>query len=369
MQLTRFIVVLLAAVSSLAVSVDGFAPALLRLPKISSHSPYDNKLQNLYNRNVALQRGRRAARGVQAASMESMEIPSTTELGKTLNRLQSSFVKALMLAYIASMCIALPLTLFPVFLLYKANFITRIQKEKMSLWVSQFCSRWLMRLFPFASKRVIVNSDDEQLLNPQPVIWACNHISALDLFFILGLDKKMRGKNRRPIKVLYWQGLEANPITKIFCKMCGFIPVAMADNGNGNQNEYDPKSFKQMLKSTKAAIGEGFDIGILPEGQPNPTPELGMQPIFPGAFTLARMSRRPIRMISLYGLNRMWNANDSIGMECVNRDMAVRVYPGERFFNNSDEFIETFDAVVGYFGAHGVDLPEQELNMWLKRES
>jgi len=74
-------------------------------------------------------------------------------------------------------------------------------------------------------------------------------------------------------------------------------------------------------------------------------------------------------MMSLYGLNRMWNANDDIGMECVNRDMAVRVYPGERIFNNADEFIETFEAVVGYFGAHGVDLPEQELNMWLKRES
>merc|ERR1719253_136112 len=334
MQFTRLGVMLLAAVASLAVSVDGFAPALSRLPKISSHSPYVNKLQNLYNRNVARQRRRRAAGGVPAASMESMDIPSTAEPRKTLNRVQSSLVKVLMIAYIASMCIALPLT-----------------------------------LFPFASKRVIVDSEDEQLLNPQPVIWACNHISALDLFFVLSLDKKMRGKNRRPIKVLYWKGLEANPITKICCKMCGFIPVAMADNGNGNQNEYDPKSFKQMLKSTKAAIGEGFDIGILPEGQPNPTPELGMQPIFSGAFTLARMSRRPIRMMSLYGLNRMWNANDDIGMECVNRDMAVRVYPGERIFNNADEFIETFEAVVGYFGAHGVDLPEQELNMWLKRES
>jgi hypothetical protein len=48
-----------------------------------------------------------------------------------------------------------------------------------------------------------------------------------------------------------------------------------------------------MLKSTKAAIEEGFDIGIMPEGQPNPMPEDGLQPIFSGAFTLAKMSRRP----------------------------------------------------------------------------
>lgn len=293
-----------------------------------------------------------------------MQIPRI-ESKRALNRVQSSIVKALMIAYIASMCVALPLTLFPVYLLYKAKLIGRIQKETMSLRVSQFCSRWLMRLFPFASKRVVVNSDDEQLLNPKPVIWVCNHISGLDLFFILALDKKMRGKNRRPIKVLYWKGLEANPVTGLFCKMCGFIPVDMTDNGNGNENQYNPRSFKKMLKSTKAAMEEGFDIGILPEGQPNPTPELGMQPIFSGAFTLARMSRRPIKMMSLYGLHRMWNPNDDIGMECVARDMAVRVYPGERVFKEAEEFTSTFGAVAGYFGAHGNDMPEEELNMWI----
>ena len=83
-----------------------------------------------------------------------------------------------------------------------------------------------MRVFPFASKSVVVDADDEQLKNPQPSIWVCNHISMLDLFFVLALDNKMRGQNRRPIKILYWKGLEANPITCLLCKMCGFIPVS-----------------------------------------------------------------------------------------------------------------------------------------------
>jgi len=179
------------------------------------------------------------------------------------------------------------------------------------------------------------------------------------------LDKNMRGKNRRPIKILYWKGLEDNPVTGLLCKMCGFIPVDMAANGNGNSNEYNPKSFKQMLRSTKAAIEEGFDIGILPEGQPNPAPELGLQPIFSGAFTLARMSRRPIQMISLYGLHRMWHPDDSIGMSCSDRNMAVRVYPGGRVYKDVEEFTSTFEAVVGHFGAHGSDLPKEKLGMWL----
>ena len=147
--------------------------------------------------------------------------------------------------------------------------------------------------------------------------------------------------------------------------MCGFIPVDMADNGNGNANEYDPKSFKQMLKSTKAAIGEGFDIGLLPEGQPNPTPEKGMQPIFSGAYTLAKMSRRPIQMIGLYGLNHLWNPDQNIGMECIRRDIIVRTYPCGRMYSSAEEFAATFEAVVGHFGAYGTDLPEEELKMWL----
>jgi hypothetical protein len=147
--------------------------------------------------------------------------------------------------------------------------------------------------------------------------------------------------------------------------MCGFIPVDMAANGNGNENEYDPKSFKQMLKSVKAAINEGFDIGILPEGQPNPTPEKGLQPVFSGAFTLAKMSRRPIQIIALYGLNRLWHPDDNIGMKCSARDMAVRVYPSARLYKDSEEFTSTFEAVAGHFGAYGKDLPERELDMWL----
>ncbi len=256
-------------------------------------------------------------------------------------------------------------TLFPVYLLHKVKIIDRVRKEKWSLKTAQFCSRGLMRVFPFASKHVLVDEDDEQVKNPEPCIWVCNHISMLDLFFVLALDNKMRGEKRRPIKLLYWKGIESNPVTGLMCRMCGFIPVDMANNRHGDANKYDPKSFKQMLKSTKAAIKEGFDIGIMPEGQPNPTPENGMQPIFSGAFTLAKISHRPIKMIALYGLHRMWHPDENIGMDCTARNMAVRVYPNGRIFKDADEFRATLNAVVGHFGANGKDMPKEELQMWL----
>ena len=51
-----------------------------------------------------------------------------------LNRVQSKIVQTLMISYIISMCFALPLALFPVYLLSKAKLIGRVRKEK---WVRQ----------------------------------------------------------------------------------------------------------------------------------------------------------------------------------------------------------------------------------------
>ena len=70
-------------------------------------------------------------------------------------------------------------------------------------------------------------------------------------------------------------------------------------------------------------------------------------------------------MIALYGLHRMWNPDENIGMECTARNMAVRVYPNGRIFKDAKEFSSTFEAVAGHFGAHGKDMPEEELRMWL----
>ncbi|KAL7498635.1 hypothetical protein ACHAWT_006492 [Skeletonema menzelii] len=339
---------------------NGFSPprVVMSPPTCKQHVP---SAVNLMSSSASKQTRKTILYSSAAVSVADLEAANPPE--RKLNEIQSMVVRTMMVAFIMSMCVALPVTLIPVWVLYRLKIINRTQKEMISLRVGQFCSRWLMRLFPFARKKVIV--EPETLNDPQPAIWVCNHISMLDLFFVLALDKKMRGKNRRPIKCLYWKGLEANPITCLLCKMCGFIPVDMSDNGNGNANEYDPKSFKQMLRSTKNAIKDGFDIAILPEGQPNPTPESGLQPIFSGAFTLAKMSRRPIQMIALHGLHKMWHPDENIGMACTARDMAVRVYPGSRVYKDAEEFTSTFSAVVGHFGAHGEDLDETELQLWL----
>ena len=106
-----------------------------------------------------------------------------------------------------------------------------------------------------------------------------------------------------------------------------------------------------------------FPLGILPEGQLNPAPEKGLLPVFGGAFSLARMSRRRIRMMALHGVNNLWNPDESIGMTPLQRDVQVRAYPPGKPFESSDEFVTVFKKVVGQFGAVGDDVVD--LEQWL----
>eukprot|EP01083_Nonionella_stella_P086768 241228_1 len=147
--------------------------------------------------------------------------------------------------------------------------------------------------------------------------------------------------------------------------MAGFISVDMADNGNGNPNEYNRSSFKCMLKDTQKAIEEGFDILIMPEGQLNPAPEKGLQPILPGAYALARLSKRPIQMIGLHGCHNLWHADESIGMTPVGKDVKIKAFPpAEREFRSAEEFMEAFTAVVGTFGSTGQDPSKEKKDHW-----
>jgi hypothetical protein len=108
------------------------------------------------------------------------------------------------------------------------------------------------------------------------------------------------------------------------------------------------------------------DIGILPEGQLNPYPEQGLRSCFSEVFTLAKFSKRPIHMMALNGCHKFWHPRVDIGMTVTGTPIKARVYEGGRRYSSSHEFLETFHAVVGYFGAKGRDMPEPELQQWLE---
>lgn len=283
--------------------------------------------------------------------------------GKELSGWQSKLTRLGMVLFIMGMCLALPATLLPQRLLYKLGFISKTRKEKFAVRTAQFCARSLLRIIPFCKIEAIPGTTDHDE-NPAPAIWVCNHTSMLDIFILLAADKRLRpGDQRRPIKVVYWKELENNPVSKLLFTQAGFIPVQMADNGHGNANQYDVSSFKKLLKESKNAFKDGFDLGILPEGQLNPNTEKGVLDAFPGAYNLAKMSRRPVRFMALYGVDKLWHPTK--GMICTHRNIKARCYSGESFFKSPGQFVQAFTNVVGHFGKCGDDLPEGELQSWL----
>eukprot|EP00934_Nitzschia_sp_Nitz4_P006928 Nitzschia sp. Nitz4//scaffold55_size114948//1916//3196//NITZ4_003877-RA/size114948-snap-gene-0.139-mRNA-1//1//CDS//3329554458//6918//frame0 len=286
---------------------------------------------------------------------ESIQSPTPTKFSAILT-------KTLMLAYLGGMSLSLPLAILPSLVLHRLCLISKVRKEHLCLSSGQFCARLLLFIFPFC--RIAVHAVPNAT-SPQPSIWVCNHVSALDFFVLLASDLKLRGPNKRPIKIVYWKQLEANPITKLFFRQCGFMPVQMSANKAGDENEYDVASFRDLLHRAKQAFSEGFDIAVAPEGQLNPSPENGLRRCFPGAYTLARMSQRPIQMMAIHGTHRLWHASEDIGMRVTGRDVEVRVYPPGRRYSSSAEFLATFQAVVGEFGTTGKDLDEEELTSWL----
>ena len=120
-------------------------------------------------------------------------------ISSTLNPIQSTLVKFGMLSFIAGMCVSLPLTLFPPWILWKLGIYNRIEKEKAALWMGHYCARFLSKLIPFCSVKICGSYPPK----PQPAVWVCNHSSMLDVFILLANDDRLRGKDRRPIKIVY----------------------------------------------------------------------------------------------------------------------------------------------------------------------
>lgn len=134
------------------------------------------------------------------SAMDSALFSTTQSTKKPISKFVSTLAKMGMIAFIAGMCLTLPIALFPPYLLYKLKLVSRVQKEQMALRCGQFCARWVLRVFPFTKVNTIPYHDQ----NPEPSIWVCNHESALDIFILLATDKRLRGeKGRRPIKIVY----------------------------------------------------------------------------------------------------------------------------------------------------------------------
>jgi len=122
-----------------------------------------------------------------------------SEMPKPMSKFAKRLTKVGMIAYITTVALGFITSLSVIKLMGKLNIATEVRRQKWALSTGQFVARWALRIFPFCKVDVIADRND----NPEPAIWVCNHCSMLDVFLLLASDRKMRGKNKRPIKVVY----------------------------------------------------------------------------------------------------------------------------------------------------------------------
>ena len=140
----------------------------------------------------------------------STRLNTPSQPTSTLSPIQAAFTKCAMISYIAHLCVALPMVLFPTYLKNKLMMTLGLQTKSASeheaLQVSQNCASTLMKLIPFVNIEISSPHMQEQegdAEDPVPTIWVSNHVSNLDTFIFLSCDEQLRGKNRRPVKAIY----------------------------------------------------------------------------------------------------------------------------------------------------------------------
>lgn len=125
----------------------------------------------------------------------------TSQPSPKLSAFESAWTKYSMISYIAHMCFAIPLALIPTFVKSKLQLAPKPEIEHEALQVGEACARNLLTLIPFMNLKVIPYVSENPA--PTPTIWVSNHVSMLDTFVFLAADERLRGLNRRPIKVIY----------------------------------------------------------------------------------------------------------------------------------------------------------------------
>lgn len=219
------VALVVAVLLSLSGHVDGFSSksrlpfrivsnqpkgTTLGYPPIST-SPADDESQNMKNSCLSA-----------STSSTLFGRPTSTKSAttKSLSKAQALLTKMGMILFILSMCLALPVALLPQALLHRLGLISRVKQNQLALSSGQFCARWLLRLIPFCNvkaRSVLFDDNGHRQMaqsggsnnggsssgEPQPSVWVCNHTSALDVFILLAKDKELRGKGKRPIKIVY----------------------------------------------------------------------------------------------------------------------------------------------------------------------
>ncbi|WP_107288658.1 1-acyl-sn-glycerol-3-phosphate acyltransferase [Photobacterium kishitanii] len=154
--------------------------------------------------------------------------------------------------------------------------------KKIGFNIIRLLIRILMPLF----YRVTIKKDqDSKELNSQAVVYACNHVSYVDAFFLaLAID--------RPVRFIMYYKIYNLPILNFIFKNLGAIPIA------GYRE--DKEIFNNAFKEIELTLKRNGAIFIFPEGAL--TYDGKMVPFKKGIEKIIKTTPVPVIPIALNGL-------------------------------------------------------------------
>ena len=211
----RFLIILMTAI--LAAVLSPIASVAFMVPSVANNKHYSllshrNRGQTaiLKSKTIALWT---SSSGSTAAAISTNNMDVDTDTSKeqkqaldqttTMSKWGRKVTKAGMIAFITTVAMGLITSLSGIKLLGHLGIGSTKKRQKWALSIGQFWARWALRIFPFCNIEVIADQDDDYWKNPEPCVWCSNHMSMLDVFVLLASDLRMRGKSKRPMKIVY----------------------------------------------------------------------------------------------------------------------------------------------------------------------
>lgn len=191
--------------------------------------------------------------------------------------LHPAFILPILLGFFVALCL-----LFLLFILVTPIFFPKGTPEHPSPYASRairVALGWFMRIF-CVKLRVV----GKEKLPEGPVVYVCNHRSALDpVFIICGLP-------HRKMAFVSKQSVLKYPIVGPHMRRAAFL---------GIDRESPMQSMRAIHRAARYVREDGIDYGIFPEG--TRARGEGLLPFKNGAFLLAKKADVPIAVLTMRG--------------------------------------------------------------------
>lgn len=147
----------------------------------------------------------------------------------------------------------------------------------------------------------------DEVLKIRASVVVCNHVSYLDPILLIALFER----HKTIVKARFFRV----PVFRRFLELSGYIP----SSSNGETSDTVVKRLEKM----DAYLASGGNLFVFPEGTRSRDGTVG--PLNKGAFKIARLCRRPIKVLFICNTDKLFQPGKFLFHACVSNTVRVEL--------------------------------------------